>query len=469
MDWIEQAIFTSAETDRGSGYQLVATSPGVCEADARELTMWCPSHDSLLDAAPQAVSVNFHPLPSGLSCVSRTTPSGWEYSGRGRPRIYTQCLLVPPAVFGRFANNPFAILKAATAAGCLRQLEKIPERLDPLRLAGRAAAVDVALLARLAANPGPQWMASLVQAALDSVSVAIVGGPPADQLIAGLLNCLPIECREEYSFSTGLKFSSRRPFRIVALSGEPEEQRRIERMYNVAVLRLDAAPPDEFAPLESWARLVHRVLKAGRATFLASHLSRRHTGFTPRDLPLFGLQLLEALEASALSSAPPQAETPQPEPQQAEAPQSDQPHDDAESCENGEQGYPNKDASSPRPLQRAHAAHTHPAHPPAPAAARPQERPSQQIHASREVLEKLERLDDLVFEALAGNSEALEEFKTLWPQLRSGLDEAMLLESREQYLRYALAIWTGLEHGPGTRDPALAAQSLEVLAILFGE
>jgi hypothetical protein len=29
MDLIEQAVFTSAETDRAAGYQVVATSPGV--------------------------------------------------------------------------------------------------------------------------------------------------------------------------------------------------------------------------------------------------------------------------------------------------------------------------------------------------------------------------------------------------------------------------------------------------------
>ena len=62
---IEQAVFTSARTDRGLGYQIVATSPGVAEAVRRELAIWGPSHDSLLETGGDAVSFNFFPLPGG--------------------------------------------------------------------------------------------------------------------------------------------------------------------------------------------------------------------------------------------------------------------------------------------------------------------------------------------------------------------------------------------------------------------
>ena len=159
MDLIEQAVFTSAETDRSAGYQVVATSPGVREADAQELAVWGPSHDALLDSSPGAVSFNFHPLSSGNYCVGRTVPSGWEYSGRGGARVYTQCLIVSPGVLLRFACNPFALIRAALAGGALRLYREVPKTLEPLRLAGRAAPVDLTLLARLAANPGPDWLA----------------------------------------------------------------------------------------------------------------------------------------------------------------------------------------------------------------------------------------------------------------------------------------------------------------------
>ena len=55
MAMIEQAVFTSAPTHRATGYQLIGRSPGLAEDDARELAVWGPSHDSLLDLGPDAV------------------------------------------------------------------------------------------------------------------------------------------------------------------------------------------------------------------------------------------------------------------------------------------------------------------------------------------------------------------------------------------------------------------------------
>ena len=473
MDLIEQAIFTSAQTDRGSGYHVVAASPGVFEADLRELAVWGPSHDSLLDPGPHAVSVNFHPLPSGAYCISRTTPSGWEYSGRGT-RVYTQCLVAPPGLLARFANNPFALLRAAMANGSLCQYEKIPAGLEPLALAGRAGAVDAALLARLCLNPGPHWLATLVQAALDSVTIALAGGPPAEQLVAGLLNCLPPACRTEFSFSTGLKFSSRRPFRVVALPSHPEEQRRVERLYNVAVLELSEEPPVEFAPIESWPRLIHRVLKSGRTSFLAKRLAGERSGFAPRDLPLLGLQLLEEFEACWLEHEGCEAELPTSDAPPASARQCDAPPDRPADLPPDAQGDPpQQEPASPRRDHRtAHAPHPRfqkTAKPLRPAADR-SEAPSKQLDpADQAVLEKLERLDDLVFEAISGSEDAVEQLRTLWPTMRHELDESLLADSREQYLRYALTVWSQLQQADGTRDPARAAQSLEVLCLLFDE
>src|SRR5690554_4688658 len=98
---IEQAVFTSARTDRAEGYQLVARSPGVVEEDAREISVWCPSHDSLFEDGADAVSVNFFHLPSGAYCISKSEPAGAEYSGRRGAQVYTQCLVVSPEVLSR--------------------------------------------------------------------------------------------------------------------------------------------------------------------------------------------------------------------------------------------------------------------------------------------------------------------------------------------------------------------------------
>jgi len=470
MTLIQQAIFTSAQTDRSAGYQLVAQSPGLLECDARELAVWCPSHDGLLESGPDAASFNFHPLPSGAYCASRTVPAGPEYSGRRGVRVYTQCLVVRPEGLARFANNPFALLRAALAAGSLKVYDEVPKRLEPLELAGRAAAVDTALLARLAANPGFGWLATLVQAALDSVPLAIVGGPPAVHLIAGLINCLPPECRKEFSFSTGLKFSLQRPFRVISLTGDAAQQRRLRRQHNVAILDLDVPPPAEFAPIDGWSRFVRHVLESGRTALLATQFSKRRFELRLNDLPALGLQLLEEMDASTLRDvrgetargtrrSGPQAES------------SGDPGGAAAEAAPWDRPVPGSPAG-PEILQRAHAPHRRfgKALKPAGAAGSRTKGPSGELTPdSPEVLEELERLDDVVFEAISGSTACLEELETLWPRVRDELGDELVAESREQYLRYALSIWEECLDPDGIRNPSRAAAALDVLCILFDE
>ena len=86
---------------------------------------------------------------------------------------------------------------------------------------------------------------------------------------------------------------------------------------------------------------------------------------------------------------------------------------------------------------------------------------------NRAVLEKLERLDDLVFDAIAGKAAALEQLKRIWPQLCEELGDPLLAESREHYLRHALSAWEQSGRDDGTRNPNAAVQLLEVLCTLF--
>lgn len=150
---IEQAVFTSAATSAGDGYRLVANSPGVTAEDAHELTVWGPSHHSLCDHSPTAISINFQRLQSGNYCISRTANAGSEYSRRQGPRVYTQFLVVNADTFARFANNPFALIRAATAQGRMQPLEQVPRKLEPLRLAGKSVAVDHSVVSELLINP----------------------------------------------------------------------------------------------------------------------------------------------------------------------------------------------------------------------------------------------------------------------------------------------------------------------------
>jgi hypothetical protein len=472
MELIEQVAFTGAETENSDGPWRVAASPGVCEADLAQILAWGPTQETLLANGPETAGLHFHRLPSGAFAIGRTVVSGRGAGLHGGLQAATQCLVVPCRTLARFANNPFALLRVVQAGGLFRPFEDLPVRLDALRLDGRTTVVDTGLLRQLCVYPGADWMATLVQAALDSASTAIVGGPQAEHLIAGVMNCFPPECRAEIGFSIGLRFSSRRPFRLVAMARDPAEQQRMARLYNLAVLDLSGRPPSEFAPEGSWSRLIHRVLKSGRISFFAGQLARRPLDFSPQDLPALGLQMLEELDASACEEETPEApmpaegepcedrgecQSPASEAEDRFHPPAEEPGDDLFASGTGMR----------QPHQRHRGVFPNAALPAAPAV-RPSP-PSRQLDASDPaVLEKLERLDDLVFDAISGNCSSLEELKLFWPRVRHDLGDPLLAESREQYLRYALASWEELADRDGIRDPSFAMQSLEVLCVLFG-
>lgn len=291
MVQIEQAVFTSARTDRGVGYQVVATSSGVGEADRRELAIRGPSHDSLLETGTDAISFNFFPLPSGSFCVSRTMPAGWEYSGRGGARVYTHCLVVSAEILSRFANNPLALARAAAATGALDVQVNVPSVLTTVDFPGTAPAVDQASLAQLVQQVGAWQLAMLVQSVLTaSGTVAVTGRVSAEQLIAGLFDCLPLEWRTAVSFSTGLKYSSRRPFRVLPLPDDPGARRWLAHQSDVTVLDLVAQKPCSHRVVDSWARFIERVLSMAQISRLADELSQARADLTPGNLPAASAQ-----------------------------------------------------------------------------------------------------------------------------------------------------------------------------------
>jgi hypothetical protein len=447
---VQQAIFTSARTDRSAGYQILAASPGLVEFDRRELAAWGPSHDSLLDAGPDAASVNFFPLPSGAFCVSRTAPAGWEYSGRGGYRIYTHCLIASPAALRQFANHPLLLLRAAMAGGCLEVPDEIPARLAPLELRETAPAavypctyMSAGPLAQLAAEVGPASLAMLVQAALTNVCLAVRGPVAMDRLICGLLDCLPLDCRTSISFSTGLKFSARRPFDLLALPDDPAQQRWLANRPGVTELDLNRDPASARHLVHDWARLIHRLLSSGDFAFLSEELGKPRGDFLLTDLPVLGLQLLDEFESGR---AP---------------------------CTHGRRppaGHPCTHGSAAR---QAHAAHrkfqkSFAAAPSADASVICA--PSKLLDSdSPQVVARLEALDDAVFDAIQGKAAALADLHHLWPALKIELGDALLAESREQYIRYALSIWQEPASIEGNHDPARAVHALEVLCVLFDE
>lgn len=234
---IEQAVFTSVKSPRYAGYQLAGRSPGIPPEDTSELTSWCPSHDSLLADGPDAVSINFHRLPSGRCCVSRTALAGSEYSGRGW-QVYTQCLIVQPEIFQRFANHAILFFQAALAGGHVCVLKQVPEELPTFELGGRGAAIDQRAIERVLGEIGPRRLAVLLSSALGTDALGVVHKVHGVSLFSALLSCIPVGDRMDFTFSTGLRYSSQRPFRWISLNQDPADVRHVERLSGLLVVDL---------------------------------------------------------------------------------------------------------------------------------------------------------------------------------------------------------------------------------------
>jgi len=235
---LEQAIFTSVKSSRLDGYQLAATSTGVTEAVVHELTTWGPAHDSLWDTRRDARSINFHSLASGDYCLSCTTLAGAEYSGRGGGRVYTQMFLLPPDVLGRFAHDPFLVLRALAAAGRLVVHDEVPEKLPRVPLLGRSEQPDSSLVPQVLDEIGAKVFDDLVEAVANSPHVAILTSGHVERLFQAILHAFSPQDRLTISFTTGLKDSPRRPFKLFVLPNDPAIVRQSQRTSGVKIIDL---------------------------------------------------------------------------------------------------------------------------------------------------------------------------------------------------------------------------------------
>ena len=235
---LPQAIFTSVKSSRLDGYQLAATSSGVSDAVIQELTVWGPAHDSLWDTRRDARSINFHPLASGEYCLSCTTLAGAEYSGRGGGRVYTQMFLLPPDVLTRFAHDPFLILRALSAAGRLVVYEEVPEKLPAVPLLGRSDQPDPSLVSQVLDEIGEKVFHELVDAVATSSSVAVVTSGHVELLFQALLHAFSPAERSSISFTTGLKDSPRRPFKLFVLPNDSSIVRQSQRVSGATIIDL---------------------------------------------------------------------------------------------------------------------------------------------------------------------------------------------------------------------------------------
>jgi hypothetical protein len=241
---LEQAIFTSVRGARLDGYQLAVASKGITNEVAKELNAWGPAHDSLWGTEAGAKSVNFHRLAGDLYCVSQTCLAGAEYSGRGGGRVYTQMLVVPRDALVRFAGDPFQILQALVASGRMPVHEHIPNSLPTIPLIGRGAEQDKTAAAEMICAINPETLAELMEVLTSNCTLTVITNLSAGRLFQVLLQQLTLDERIEVSFSTGLRPSSRRPFKLSIVPNDPALARQSQRISGGRIVEVISANAD---------------------------------------------------------------------------------------------------------------------------------------------------------------------------------------------------------------------------------
>jgi GTPase-associated protein 1, N-terminal domain type 2 len=418
---VQQAIFASGPRRQREGFHLVSRTSGLTKSDANLLLRRLPWCDALSPADRPATGTCYWQLDDESFCISRSMRLSEKHAdGQPRehnaPQLLTHCLVVPRGVFAQFADNPFAVVSAVGAAGYLLSHEPAGGKLQPIRLAGRTPAVDHILLGNLAREFGPAVVAALVHEAIEHERLIVVG-PQGESLVAGLMSVLPVELRRDFSFSIGLRPSLRRPVRIVAV---PELSLQIERFARQCRYHLlNASELSEVdCAGDPWAALVQRTIDQADFRRLAGEV-------VSPTRSVAGYERSETQDGYACSA-------------------SDLAFDESEGS-----SFQSQTAVATAPMRRAQVHHD-------------------LVREDSQAREMLEHLDDLVYDAIAGREGAFEELTGFWPEVLAEVEGEALVESREQYIRFALGLWNQGD-SDGIQDPQRAMAALDVLCLLFPE
>ena len=240
----------------GPTSEYLAISRGIDPMDLSEIRIWSAGNGELLSASPAAFSWNFHPLPSGYFCLSRTSHLEILFPQATSDEVFTHGILIPPQMLKDYANNAVTLFHHLEKLGLwraglevTRQLwsQEIPNRpknehfpnaeilpvLKTLSMDGGAEPVRLNSLNAFVRMTGIRRFASILDQILGNFTTILTGNSQPEMLLEALLDVLPIGCRTDFSFSAGLKFSQKRLFRIVFLGTAVHEQERVRHRFNL--------------------------------------------------------------------------------------------------------------------------------------------------------------------------------------------------------------------------------------------
>lgn len=444
--WIEQAVYSRAAGGHTNHYELTAQSPGISPSDASALAIWGPAHDCLLDTHARASSVNFFPLPSGSYCISRSVAytRGMSQDGaRGLSHegseVLTHALVIPAAALAEVHNDPFAIIEVMNAAARWLVAPPRDAELPAFELQVAAPLVDETRIGRAVSIFGLSWLVGAVDVLLHHAAVAVIGDSTREQLVSAVMTCLPPSCRVELSFSTGLKYSPRRPFRLFAVGLDPVEQRRVNRQGDVVMLDLRDEAPQPENTVAGWSGWLNETLVHGDLPAISARFSDLPRGVHLARLDAWGDLLLDRAEDERPAAL-----------------------DDV-----GSPTWNESTATSARVTR-----HDGPRlAPTAETTAVVDLAADPAIVLGRDcpgAVEMLETLDDAVFETIVGKPGALEELRTLWPEVLRRVGPELVEEARALYVRHVMNLWRHCIDGDEVRNPTLSVTATELIDFMLG-
>lgn len=241
---VEQAIFASSDRGSMKGYQLVARSPGVDRAISQSLCRWAPTQ--VPGDAPKAWTISYFPINDEMVAVTRTVLGGPEYSSRGGFQVITMILLLRNEQFHAYSCNPILVVKTALAVGLLRmplnvdcdQLPVASLPSQPLLLPPESSSQDAGLEDQVNASEAAA-LENIADMIRHAQRIALIGHHDPIAVVERLIPKLSLEARREFSFTTGLLPTVRRPFQAHFLPSADLARQRTLDSQSIARIELN--------------------------------------------------------------------------------------------------------------------------------------------------------------------------------------------------------------------------------------
>lgn len=285
------------DENSADSYDFMALSREIKKADILEIAHWSARRGECLvkyavGQETQRESWNFHPLPSGAFCISRTL----SFPYITRHDSFTHGLIIPPNLLLNFANNPVLLIehleklgfwqagvevlqqllgffqengtKKSEAFSCTKIGGKKYPVLRMISVEGNREAVRAEGLRRMGEKLGVRKLAVILDAVLENVTTVITGEVPPLRLLKTIFDLLPVNCRPEFSFTTRTKFTQNHPYRIIFTGEDFSEQKHLHQKFHLPQISATKKSDEDFA-----ARLPH--LKNRWSMFMKAILQQK--------------------------------------------------------------------------------------------------------------------------------------------------------------------------------------------------